>query len=287
MKQIANPRVTSELVKKFGFSFKKSLGQNFLVDPNILMKIVGAAELTDRDGALEIGPGMGALTQQLANHADNVVAVEIDQRLLPILEQLFMDQENVKVVHGDVLKVDLKQLFQEHFEQGQEVSVVANLPYYVTTPIVMKLLEAKLPLKHIVVMVQKEVAERMGAKPGSKAFGSLSVAVQYYCEPSIVCTVPPSVFIPQPNVESAVIKLRVRERPPVDVTDDNVFFQFVQACFTQRRKTLLNNLIHFYGKDHKQLLLDVCAELQIDPSSRAETLQLHQFAALSNRLIDG
>ena len=282
---IATPSRTKEIIRKHGFSFKKSLGQNFLIDMNIMNRIVGAAELDERTGALEIGPGIGALTEQLARQAGVVAAVEIDQRLIPILDEVMEPYPNVSVVHGDVLKVDLKQLFAEKFSAAEKVSVVANLPYYVTTPIMMKLLEERLPLKNIVVMIQKEVAERMAAKPGGKDFGSLSIAVQYYSEPDIVCTVPGTVFIPQPNVDSAVIRLKVREKPPVEVQDEQRFFEVVQASFTQRRKTLWNNLKSRYASDlGTEALQAALDEAGIEPSRRGETLSLEEYAKLSDAI---
>jgi len=266
---IASPRRTKEIINKYGFTLKKSLGQNFLIDQNILGKIVGAAQLDSTRGALEIGPGIGALTQQLAKEAGKVAAIEIDQRLIPILEDTLAPYANVKVVHGDVLAI----------------SVVANLPYYVTTPIIMKLLEERLPLENIVVMIQKEVAERMAAKPGGKEYGSLSVAVQFYCEPELVCIVPQTVFVPQPNVDSAVIRLKVRSKPAVDVKDAKHFFDVVQASFAQRRKTLANNLLaRFYTKETRGQMEAVLARCGIDPTRRGETLSLEEFARLSNAM---
>ncbi|MEK3884222.1 16S rRNA (adenine(1518)-N(6)/adenine(1519)-N(6))-dimethyltransferase RsmA [Paenibacillus sp. PL2-23] len=282
---IGTPKRTKDIVAKYGFSFKKSLGQNFLIDGNILSRIVDAAELSSDSGALEIGPGIGALTQRLAEKAGKVTAIEIDQRLIPILGDLMADKPHVGIVHGDVLKLDLAKLFEERFEGCSGVSVVANLPYYVTTPILMKLLEEKLPLKHIVVMIQKEVAERMAAKPGGKEYGSLSVAVQYYCEPKLVCTVPHTVFIPQPNVDSAVIKLSVREKPAVEVEDEAHFFRVVQASFAQRRKTLMNNLTAFVGKERREELTAMLNRIGIDPSRRGETLSLEEFALLSKSML--
>ncbi|MFD0591092.1 16S rRNA (adenine(1518)-N(6)/adenine(1519)-N(6))-dimethyltransferase RsmA [Paenibacillus sp. GCM10027627] len=282
---VGSPKRTKEIIAKHGFSFKKSLGQNFLIDGNILSKIVAAAELDKTKGALEIGPGIGALTERLAEAAGKVTAVEIDQRLIPILADVLADKPHVEVVHGDVLKLDLGTLFETQFADCAKVSVVANLPYYVTTPILMKLLEDRLPLQNIVVMIQKEVAQRMAAKPGGKEYGSLSVAVQYYCEPQLVCTVPHTVFIPQPNVDSAVIKLAVRDKPAVDVPDEAYFFQVVQASFAQRRKTLGNNLTAFLGKDRKEELLTVLSEAGIDPARRGETLSLEEFAELSKGLL--
>ncbi|TVY06811.1 16S rRNA (adenine(1518)-N(6)/adenine(1519)-N(6))-dimethyltransferase RsmA [Paenibacillus cremeus] len=282
---IASPKRTKDLLQKHGLTLKKSLGQNFLIDHNILGKIIGAAELDSTKGALEIGPGIGALTQQLAKAAGHVVAVEIDQRLLPLLEETLGGYPHATVIHGDVLKVDLKQLFAEHFQGVSRVSVVANLPYYVTTPIIMKLLEEKLPLENIVVMIQKEVAERMAAKPGGKDYGSLSIAVQYYCEPEIVTIVPHTVFVPQPNVDSAVIRLKVREKPRVEVEDEAFFFEVVQASFTQRRKTIYNNLAaRFFTKETKEQLEPILREAGIEPSRRGETLSIEEYAVLSRRL---
>ncbi|MBH5320733.1 16S rRNA (adenine(1518)-N(6)/adenine(1519)-N(6))-dimethyltransferase RsmA [Paenibacillus sp. GSMTC-2017] len=283
--EVGSPKRTKEIIAKYGFSFKKSLGQNFLIDGNILNNIVAAAELDETKGALEIGPGIGALTQRLADASGKVTAVEIDQRLIPILRDVLADKPHVSVVHGDVLKIDLKELFKEQFKDVAGVSVVANLPYYVTTPILMKLLEERLPLQHIVVMIQKEVAQRMAAKPGGKEYGSLSVAVQYYCVPQLVCMVPNTVFIPQPNVDSAVIKLSVRDKPAVDVPDEAFFFRVVQASFAQRRKTLANNLTAFVGKEHREALNALLNEISIDPVRRGETLSLEEFAELSKALL--
>ncbi len=278
---IAAPRRTKEIIAKYGFSFKKSLGQNFLIDQNILNKIVSAAELDHTKGVLEIGPGIGALTQRLAEAAGTVTAVEIDNRLIPILNDLFAPYEHVSVVHGDVLKLNLKELFAQQFAGTDKVSVVANLPYYVTTPILMKLLEEKAPLEHIVVMIQKEVADRMAAKPGGKEYGSLSVAVQYYCQPELVCIVPHTVFIPQPNVDSAVIKLTLRDKPAVEGVNEEQYFKIVQACFAQRRKTLANNLTAYVGKERKEELLALLDQIGIDPKRRGETLTLEEFAQIS------
>jgi 16S rRNA (adenine1518-N6/adenine1519-N6)-dimethyltransferase len=282
---IASPKKTKEIVAKYGFSLKKSLGQNFLIDQNILQKIVSSANLDKSKGALEIGPGIGALTEQLARTAGQVVAVEIDQRLIPILADSLDSYANVTIVHGDILKVDLTELFAEHYRDVASVSVVANLPYYVTTPIIMKLLEEKLPLENIVVMIQKEVADRMAAKPGGKEYGSLSIAVQYYCVPETVAIVPRTVFIPQPNVDSAVIKLKVRKEPPVRLEDEVFFFRLVQASFAQRRKTIANNLLaQLYGKEAKETVYGVLQQCGIDPVRRGETLSIEEFALLSNTL---
>lgn len=285
IEDISTPRRTKEIISRHGFSFKKSLGQNFLIDQNILYKIVEAAGLDEDKGALEIGPGIGALTEKLAQTAGTVTAVEIDQRLIPILREVLEPYGNVRVHQGDVLKVDLHELFREDFGDVSKVSVVANLPYYVTTPILMKLLEEKLPLENIVVMIQKEVAERMAAAPGSKDYGSLSIAVQYYSEPKLVCIVPHTVFIPQPNVESAVIRLAVREQPPVRVEDERFFFEVVQASFAQRRKTIANNLkSRFFPGEGRERLEQLLQEAGIEPSRRGETLSIEEYARLSNVL---
>ncbi|NBI30800.1 16S rRNA (adenine(1518)-N(6)/adenine(1519)-N(6))-dimethyltransferase RsmA [Chengkuizengella marina] len=284
--KISLPKNTKEIIKKYGFSFKKSLGQNFLIDQNILEKIVNAAELDQSKGALEIGPGIGALTQSLAHSAGKVTAIELDQRLIPILNDLLQPYDNVEVIHGDVLKLDLNSIFKEHFRDQTEISVVANLPYYVTTPIIMALLEKQLPIENIVVMIQKEVAERMVASPGRKDYGSLSIAVQYYCEPEMVLTVPNTVFIPQPNVDSAVIRLKRRKKPIVQVEDSVFFFKVVQASFGQRRKTIINNLIsNLFTKDDKQKLISILQSCDIDPSRRGETLNIEEYARLSNVLL--
>ncbi|WP_127588095.1 16S rRNA (adenine(1518)-N(6)/adenine(1519)-N(6))-dimethyltransferase RsmA [Paenibacillus koleovorans] len=284
--KVSNPKVTKAVIKAHGLVLKKSLGQNFLTDQNILHHIVSAAELDASKGALEIGPGIGALTQHLAEAAGAVVAVEIDQRLIPILSDTMAPYPNANVVHGDVLKTNLRDLWDRYFTECSAVSVVANLPYYVTTPIIMKLLEEKLPLENIVVMIQREVAERMSAKPGTKAYGSLSIAVQYYCVPEIVKIVPPTVFVPPPNVESAVIRLRLRDKPPVETDDEGYLFEVIQACFVQRRKTISNNLLAFCGKDRRTGVEAALAAAGIDPSRRGETLSLEEFARLSRALAE-
>jgi 16S rRNA (adenine1518-N6/adenine1519-N6)-dimethyltransferase len=282
---VATPKATKGIIKKHGIVLKKSLGQNFLIDQNILRKIVSAANLSKEKGALEIGPGIGALTQQLAKEAGKVLAIEIDQRLIPILAETLEPYPHASVVHGDVLKLDVKSLFQEHFHSVEGVSVVANLPYYITTPIIMKLLEEKLPLENIVVMIQKEVADRMAAKPGTKDYGSLSIAVQYYCEAELVTIVPRTVFVPQPNVDSAVIRLHVRKVPPVAVTDEGFFFEVVRASFVQRRKTIYNNLLaRFFNKENKAELDALLRDCGIDPIRRGETLSMEEYARLTEAL---
>ncbi|BAU26204.1 16S rRNA (adenine1518-N6/adenine1519-N6)-dimethyltransferase [Aneurinibacillus soli] len=285
-RDIATPKRTKEILQKYGFSFKKSLGQNFLIDLNILSKIVGAAELTKEKGVIEIGPGIGALTEQLSRQAGKVVAIEIDQRLLPILADTLSPYPHAEVVHGDVLEMDVASLIQERFTEQSSVSVVANLPYYVTSAILMKLLEERLPLENIVVMIQKEVAERISATPGTKAYGALSVLAQFYAEADIVTIVPHTVFIPQPNVDSAVLRLRIRQKPAVEVKSEKMFYRVVKASFAQRRKTLSNNLMNnLFGKDRKEEMLAMLEEAGIDPARRGETLSLEEFARISNLIL--
>lgn len=285
-KDIATPVRTRAILEKYGFSFKKSLGQNFLIDTNILKKIVSFAELTEESGAIEIGPGIGALTEQLARSSKKTVAFEIDQRLLPILEDTLSPYSNVKVIHNDVLKADVGEVIAAEFAGISDLMVVANLPYYVTTPIIMKLLEEHLPIRGIVCMLQKEVADRISAKPGTKDYGSLSIAVQYYTEAETVMIVPKTVFVPQPNVDSAVIRLTRRENRAVQVKDENFFFQVTKASFAQRRKTLLNNLTSGLpdGKQKKVEILEALAASGIEPSRRGETLSLEEFGRLSDEL---
>lgn len=285
-KEIATPSRTKEILKQHGFSFKKSLGQNFLTEPNILRKIVETAGIDTHTNVVEVGPGIGALTEQLAKNAAQVLAFEIDDRLIPVLEDTMSPYQNVTVVHNDVLKADLVGTTNEVFEQELPIKVVANLPYYITTPIMMHFLESDLEVEEMIVMMQKEVADRISAKPGTKAYGSLSIAVQYFMEASISFIVPKTVFIPQPNVDSAIIKLTKREQPAVAVTNEKEFFKLTKASFQLRRKTLWNNLIHFYGKDEatKAWLTESLTEAEIDPSRRGETLSLEEFGRLSNTL---
>lgn len=286
MKDIATPSRTKDILARHGFSFKKSLGQNFLIDPNILHRITETAGLTKGTGVIEIGPGIGALTEHLARAAGKVVAFEIDQRLLPILDETLAPYDNVKVINEDVLKADVKTVVEQEFAGFERLMVVANLPYYVTTPIIMKLLEDKIPVNGFVVMLQKEVGDRISAKPSSKEYGSLSIAVQYYTEASIAFIVPKTVFMPPPNVDSAIIKLDVREQPAVQVENEDFFFQVTRTSFAQRRKTILNNLVNGLpgGKEKKDHLLAALEEAEIDPSRRGETLSLAEFARLVQAL---
>ncbi|WP_046173300.1 16S rRNA (adenine(1518)-N(6)/adenine(1519)-N(6))-dimethyltransferase RsmA [Domibacillus indicus] len=286
MKDIATPSRTKDILDRHGFSFKKSLGQNFLIDPNILQRITETAQLTKETGVIEIGPGIGALTEHLARSAGKVVAFEIDQRLLPILDETLAPYDNVKVINEDVLKADVKEVVEQEFAQFERLMVVANLPYYVTTPIIMKLLEDKIPVNGFVVMLQKEVGDRISAKPSSKEYGSLSIAVQYYTEASIAFIVPKTVFMPPPNVDSAIIKLEVRDKPAVSVKDEDFFFLVTRTSFAQRRKTILNNLVNGLpdGKEKKEAISAALEEAGIEPSRRGETLSLGEFAALSSCL---
>ncbi len=275
-KDIATPIRTKEILKKYGFSFKKSLGQNFLIDTNILNRIVDFAELTDNSGAIEIGPGIGALTEQLAKRSKKVTAFEIDQRLLPILADTLSPYDNVKIIHEDILKANVGQVIAEEFTDIQDLMVVANLPYYVTTPIILKLLSENLPIRGIVCMLQKEVADRIAAKPSTKEYGSLSIAIQYYTTAETVMIVPKTVFMPQPNVDSAVIRLTKREKPIVEVRDEDFLFTITRASFAQRRKTILNNLSSQLpdGKAKKEKIIEALEQTGIDPTRRGETLTI-------------
>ncbi|WP_144513565.1 16S rRNA (adenine(1518)-N(6)/adenine(1519)-N(6))-dimethyltransferase RsmA [Bacillus sp. FJAT-22090] len=285
-KDIATPVRTQEILKKYGFSFKKSLGQNFLIDPNILRNIVGHANLTKDSAAIEIGPGIGALTEHLARAAGKVVAFEIDQRLLPVLEDTLSPYDNVEIIHSDILEADVKQMFADKLEDYKDIMVVANLPYYVTTPILLKLLMDRLPIRGMVVMMQKEVADRITASPGTKAYGSLSIAIQYYMQAEVAMVVPKAVFMPQPNVDSAVIKLTRHEAPPVQVIDEDFLFKVSRGSFVQRRKTIINNLQSSLpnGKEKKSIILQALEKVNIEPTRRGETLSIEEFGHLADEL---
>ena len=272
---IASPQVTNHILHRFKLRADKKLGQNFLIDENIVRNIVAAAELSDKDTVLEVGPGIGTLTQGLAESGASVVAVELDKRLLPVLDTTLEGYDNVRIVNGDILQVDSMQTVGV-----DEFKVCANLPYYITTPIIFALLEKRLPMERLVAMVQKEVAERMAAKPGGKDYGALSVAIQYYTEPEIAFIVPPSSFIPAPSVDSAVIVCKRREKPPVEVCDEALFFRVVKAAFSLRRK-MLNNSLKNMGIKGEQVAkwLELAG---VDGKRRAETLSLEDFAALTN-----
>ncbi|CAM4031332.1 16S rRNA (adenine(1518)-N(6)/adenine(1519)-N(6))-dimethyltransferase RsmA [Catellicoccus marimammalium] len=287
-KDIASPSRTKEILQRHGFSFKKSLGQNFLTEPNILRHIAATAELNKESQIIEVGPGIGALTEHLARSGGEVLAFEIDGRLLPILEETLAPYDNVTVVNEDVLKVNLREIASQVFDLEKPIQVVANLPYYITTPIMMHFLESDLPVEKMVVMMQKEVAERIQAKPKSKAYGSLSIAVQYYMEASIAFIVPKTAFVPQPNVDSAILKLERRQQPLVEVKDEDFFFKVVKAAFQLRRKTLWNNLLHTFGKDEatKAWLEQSLSLAEIDPKRRGETLSIEEFASLANHMLE-
>ncbi|MER2058889.1 MAG: 16S rRNA (adenine(1518)-N(6)/adenine(1519)-N(6))-dimethyltransferase RsmA [Niallia sp.] len=287
-KDIATPARTRAILDKYGFSFKKSLGQNFLIDTNILRNIVDHAQLTEESAAIEVGPGIGALTEQLAKRSKKVVAYEIDQRLLPILKETLEPYPHAKIIHQDILKANVKEMLDTEFQDIKDIMLVANLPYYVTTPIIMKILEEKLPLRGIVVMLQKEVAERISAKPGTKEYGSLSIAIQYYTKPEVVMIVPKTVFVPQPNVDSAVIRLTIRETPSVSVKNEEFFFKVTRASFAQRRKTILNNLSSQLegGKEKKADIIEALEQANIEPSRRGESLSIEEFAKLSDVLYE-
>lgn len=279
-KRLSSHSATMDLVKKHGFKFTKSLGQNFLIDDNIVDKIVAGAGIGPGDKIIEVGPGIGTLTREMASRAQNLMAVEIDKNLIPILEDTLGDYDNVKIVNEDIIKADIRGLIDENLGGGP-VKLVANLPYYITTPIIMRFLEENINVTDIVVMVQKEVAERMNAQPGGKDFGALSVAVQYYCDTEIVAKVPRHLFVPQPNVDSIVIALRVRPERKYKVDDEDLYFKVVKAAFGQRRKTLINS-ISSMGNLAKDQVKEALEEAGIDPKRRGETLSLDEFAILSN-----
>lgn len=279
---LGNPKNTIEIIQKYEFAFQKKYGQNFLIDTHVLEKIIAAAEVTKQDMVLEIGPGIGTMTQYLAEHARHVVAVEIDSKLIPILGETLKDYNNITILNKDILKVDIKQLAEE-YNEGNPIKVVANLPYYITTPIVMGLFESQVPIDNITVMVQKEVADRMQEGPGSKDYGALSLAVQYYAKPYIVANVPPNCFIPRPNVGSSVIRLTRHTTPPVEVSNPDLMFRLIRASFNQRRKTLQNGLNNSpeipYTRDQ---IIAAISSLDVSPTIRGEALTLAQFAALAN-----
>ena len=285
MEKLSNPQRTIEVIKKYEFCFQKKFGQNFLIDGHFLDKIIAGAGVTKDDMVLEIGPGIGTMTQYLAEAAGKVVAVEIDRNLLPILQETLADYDNVKVIHADVLSLDLEKLVQEE-NGGRPIKVVANLPYYITTPIIMALFEQHVPLANVTVMVQKEVAARMKSGPGSKDYGALSLAVQYYAEPYIVANVPCNCFMPRPNVDSAVIRLTRYEEPPVQVKDEKMLFKIIRASFNQRRKTLQNGLNNSSELNFtKDQIAAAIAEAGFSPSVRGEALTLEQFAKLTDILL--
>ncbi|CAK7087244.1 16S rRNA (adenine(1518)-N(6)/adenine(1519)-N(6))-dimethyltransferase RsmA [Tissierella sp.] len=280
-KRLYSPKYVKEILERYGFKFSKSLGQNFLIDGNIVRKIVDEGDITSEDYIIEIGPGMGTLTEELALRAKKVVAIEIDDTLLPILDETLGKYDNVEIIHGDVLKIDIEKLIEEKLS-GSPVKVVANLPYYVTTPIIAKLIEDNLNLQSIIVMVQKEVAERMEAGPGGKEYGSLSVFVNFYSKPEIVVKVPKTVFMPQPKIDSAVIKLEIKKELP-DVDKDK-FFKIVKAAFSKRRKTILNSLSTYGFNIEKETIKEALEKLNINVNTRAENLSVEDFIKISKTL---
>ena len=284
--RIADYSVTKAVLERHGFTFKKSFGQNFLTDTNILQKIVDTAEIDDQVNVIEIGPGIGALTEFLAERAAQVMAFEIDHRLVPILADTLRDFDNVTVVNEDILKVDLAQHIQNFKNPDLPIKVVANLPYYITTPILMHLIESGIPFSEFVVMMQKEVADRISAQPNTKAYGSLSIAVQYYMTAKVAFIVPRTVFVPAPNVDSAILKMVRRSEPAVAVKDENFFFKGSKASFTHRRKTLWNNLTGYFGKTEevKDKLTKALDQAGLSPSVRGEALSLAEFASLADAL---
>ncbi len=284
MAKLVNPQETISVLQQHDFHFQKKYGQNFLIDPHVLDKIVDAAMITKDDFVLEIGPGIGTLTQYLCDRAGHVLAVEIDADLIPILKETLAEYDNVDVLQGDIMKQDLTGLVED-YSQGRPVKVVANLPYYITTPIIMALFEQHMPLASVTVMVQKEVAYRMQALPGTKEYGALSLAVQYYAKPTIEAYVPPNCFIPRPKVGSAVIRLDCLNRTPVEVTDEKLMFRLIRASFNQRRKTLQNGIAGSSELDFtKEQVAKALEQMGLSPSIRGERLSLQQFATLSEYL---
>lgn len=284
-RHIANIKETRAIIEKYGFSFQKRFGQNFLIDTNIIDKIIDGAGLTESDTVLEVGPGIGSLTQAMAEHAGRVIAVEIDKKLIPMLEETLEGYDNIRVINEDILKLNIPALLKE--ENIKEIKVVANLPYYITTPIIMNLLERDIPVESITVMIQKEVADRMNAGPGSKSYGSLSLASAYYSETEMVTLVPPGCFIPQPKVGSAVIKLTKRARPAVDVKDEALMFKIIKGAFAQRRKTMVNSLYNSHTTDlTKESILEALRALEMDERIRGEALTLEDYARFTNAVIE-
>ncbi|AXV43218.1 MULTISPECIES: 16S rRNA (adenine(1518)-N(6)/adenine(1519)-N(6))-dimethyltransferase RsmA [Staphylococcus] len=285
-KDIATPSRTRALLDQYGFDFKKSLGQNFLVDVNIINKIIDASDIDETTAIIEVGPGMGSLTEQLAKHAKKVMSFEIDHRLIPVLKDTLAPYDNVTIINEDILKADIATAVNEHLKDCDKIMVVANLPYYITTPILLNLMQQDIPIDGYVVMMQKEVGERLNAEVGTKAYGSLSIVTQYYTETSKVLTVPKTVFMPPPNVDSIVVKLMQRSTPLVDIDDEEAFFKLAKAAFAQRRKTINNNYQNFFkeGKQHKESILSWLEKANIDPRRRGETLSIQDFAQLYKEL---
>ncbi len=286
MEKLSNPQQTIQVLQKHDFKFKKKFGQNFLIDPHVLDKIVDAAQITKDDFVLEIGPGIGTLTQYLCEHARQVLAVEIDKNLIPILQETLSSYDNVDILQGDILKQDIEAIANQ-YNEGKPIKVVANLPYYITTPIIMELFESRVPLANVTVMVQKEVADRMKAEPGSKDCGALSLAVQYYAEPYIAAFVPPNCFMPRPNVGSAVIRLDCLAKTPVEVKDEKLMFRLIRASFNQRRKTLQNGIANSSELSYsKAQVAEAIEKAGFDANVRGEKLGLVEFARLADVLLE-
>ena len=288
MRNLASPKVIKEILEESGFKFSKSLGQNFLIDENVLDKMIAGSGIDENTNVIEIGPGIGVLTVACADHAGLVTAVEIDKKLIPILQKTVEDYDNVEIINEDILKTDIEALCREAKEKHEglkNLKIVGNLPYYITTPIIMKLLEGNVPAESITIMMQKEVADRLTANPGKKVYGAITAAVQYYCTIDTIVQVPAECFVPQPKVDSTVLRLNIRKEKPVELKDEKLFFDVIKAGFSQRRKTLLNCLTGFKGMG-KEEMSEFLNEIGIEPGRRAETLSLQEFANIANSIID-
>lgn len=281
--KLYSPKTIKEIMQKYGFKFSKKFGQNFLIDKNIIDSICDKSDIRSEDGIIEIGPGIGVLTYEMAKRAKKVVAIEIDKKLIPILEENMKEYENFKLYNSDILRMDLKKLIEEEFN-GMNVKVIANLPYYITTPIIMKLLEENLDIEKIVVMVQKEVAERFSSEPGQKSYGAITLAINYYAEEKIILNVPKTVFMPSPKVDSAVIELKIHDRPRIEVENPKFMFKIIKAAFGQRRKTILNAISSANLGIDKNRVKEIFDKNEIDPKRRGETFSLDEFAIISNLL---
>ncbi|WP_462421813.1 16S rRNA (adenine(1518)-N(6)/adenine(1519)-N(6))-dimethyltransferase RsmA [Salinicoccus sp. Marseille-QA3877] len=288
MKDIATVSRTKEILKKHGFTFKKSLGQNFLVDANVIHKVLDRAAIDEDTAVIEVGPGIGSLTEQIAKRAGKVVAYEIDQRLVPVLNDTLSPYDNVTIINEDILKADVGTMIEEDLGTFKEVVVVANLPYYITTPILMNFLMKKLPIDRYYVMMQKEVGERISAEPGTKAYGSLSIAIDYYTDAKTVQNVPKAVFMPAPNVDSIIVEMKTRKEPKVAVDDEEKFFKLTRGAFVQRRKTILNNYLSLFedGKAYKIEINELLDDAGIEPRRRGESLSIEEFAGIYRKLIN-
>lgn len=286
MKDIATAGRTKKILEEHGFSFKKSLGQNFLIDLNVIREVLNKADIHEKTGVIEVGPGIGSLTEQLAKRAGKVVAFEIDQRLVPVLADTLSPYDNVTVINEDILKVDVREIIETHFSECEEVVVVANLPYYITTPILMNFLEQNLPIGRYYVMMQKEVGERISASPNSKSYGSLSIAIDYYTEARVVQQVPKTVFMPPPNVDSIIVEMVSRKTKKVDVDDETLFFKLTRGAFGQRRKTILNNYMNVFedGKEYKDIIRQLLETSGIDPRRRGESISTEEYADIYNKV---